>query len=209
MRAFSTVLRISALAAGALLLASLPAAAGPLTVVNVNAPAVNCVFATSCTITVTDSIGAIPITGITGPARLQSRSFSGQPGTPGAGKTGYMYRVDLTQAAAPGPSSCVSRLTLNFGPIAKLPYSPAGLADIFVITSGGLGTIGVSSAAQAGNFVYINFASPVCPGLSPAPGKTSFFIGLASAATPVSMPATANLVPGLTQVSVPSRVPSH
>jgi hypothetical protein len=30
---------------------------------------------------------------------------------------------------------------LNFGPALKLPYAPDKLADVFVITSGGLGSI--------------------------------------------------------------------
>ena len=49
---------------------------------------------------VTDSVGIIPMPNATGTARLQSRTFAGQPGAPGAGKTAYEYRVDLTQATA-------------------------------------------------------------------------------------------------------------
>jgi len=41
--------------------------AAPLTVVNVAAPAINCVFNTSCTITVTDSIGNFTLPGDSGP----------------------------------------------------------------------------------------------------------------------------------------------
>ena len=72
------------------------AAAAPLTVVTVAAPDINCVFETDCTIVVTDSVGNIALPGATGVARLQSRTFAGQPGAPAAGKTGYEYRMDLT-----------------------------------------------------------------------------------------------------------------
>jgi hypothetical protein len=61
------------------------AGAAPLSVVKVAAPDINCVFETDCTIVVTDSIGNIPLPNITGTARLQSRTFTGQAGAPGAG----------------------------------------------------------------------------------------------------------------------------
>ena len=48
--------------AGAVALATLSLAhAAPLTVVQVAAPAVNCVFNASCTITVSDTTGKIPL----------------------------------------------------------------------------------------------------------------------------------------------------
>src|SRR3712207_4996793 len=94
-----------------------------LTVVDVNAPAVNCVFSPDCRIVVSDSTGVIPLPFITppGPVGLQSRTFTAAPGTPAAGKTGYMYRVSLTEAA--GQAECLGGLVLNFGPVPKLPYA--------------------------------------------------------------------------------------
>jgi len=97
------ILRVAAGAVAALALGMLAARAQPLTVVEVNAPAVNCVFHPACTITVSDSVGFIPLPYLAAPntAFLQSRTFSGAPGTPAAGKAGYMYRISLTQAAGP------------------------------------------------------------------------------------------------------------
>ena len=69
---------------------SLPAAAQPLSVVNVGAPAVNCVFNPTCTIGVSDFVANIPVGGIGGTARLQSRMFTGSAGAPAAGFHGYM-----------------------------------------------------------------------------------------------------------------------
>ena len=49
--------------------------AAPLTVVEVGAPAINCVYNTTCQIVVNDTIGSIPVPGVSGTARLQSREF--------------------------------------------------------------------------------------------------------------------------------------
>src|SRR3954467_7197648 len=127
------------------------AGAGPLSVVTVTAPDINCVFETDCTIVVTDSIGNIPLPNITGIARLQSRTFAGQAGAPAAGKTGYEYRVDLTTAVTNAEFSCVTDLAGDFGPVTKLQYNNAGPADeVYVITHGGLGKIGLLFAEQNG-----------------------------------------------------------
>src|SRR5262249_61492812 len=96
-------------------------------------PAFNCVFPPACIITVSDTVGSIPLPYLATPntAFLQSRTFSGAPGTPAAGKAGYMYRISLTQAG--GSADCLGGLVLNFGPALKLPYAPDKLADVFVI----------------------------------------------------------------------------
>src|SRR5262245_62172169 len=144
-RAKMRTLRVVAGAAAALAVGVLAARARPLTVVEVNAPAVNCVFHPACTITVSDSVGFIPLPYLVAPntAFLQSRTFSGAPGTLAAGKAGYMYRISLTQAG--GSADCLGGLALNFGPALKLPYAPDKLADVFVMTSGGRGSVGVTS----------------------------------------------------------------
>ena len=90
------------------------AGAAPLTVVTVAAPDINCVFETDCTVVVTDSVGNIALPSATGIARLQSRTFAGQPGAPGAGKTGYEYRLDLTQATAIGDVACVNGIAFPY-----------------------------------------------------------------------------------------------
>src|SRR5262245_13333491 len=126
------ILRVVAGAAAALALGVAAARAQALTVVEVNAPAVNCVFHPACTITVSDTVAFILLPYLVAPktAFLQSRTFSGAPGTPAAGKAGYMYRISLTQAA--GSADCLGGLVLNFGPALKLPYAPDKLADVFV-----------------------------------------------------------------------------
>ncbi|HEU0081963.1 MAG TPA: hypothetical protein VFQ87_03750 [Bradyrhizobium sp.] len=193
-------------------LCSLPGAAvaAPLTVVNVAAPDINCVFETDCTIVVTDSIGNIPLPSVTGTARLQSRTFAGQSDAPAAGKTGYEYRVDMTQATAIGDVACVTGLNVDFGPVTKLQYNKVGpLDDVFVVTKGGLGTIGLASAEQDGNIVTFTFDQPVCAADSSGPGNTTFFFGLASVHPPKAIVATIEAPGVFPDLNVKARAPAH
>ena len=186
------------------------AGAAPLTVVKVAAPDINCVFETDCTIVVTDSVGNIPIPNATGTARLQSRTFTGQAGAPGAGKTGYEYRLDLTQATAVGDVACVTALDVNFGPVTKLQYNKVGPTDdVFVVTKGGLGTIGLASAVQNRNIITFTFSQPVCAADSSGPGHTTFFFGLASIHSPKPIVATVEAPGVFPDLDVKARAPDH
>jgi hypothetical protein len=113
--------RIGLHAAAALLSVPAAALATPLSVVEVSAPDINCVFHAGlpCVITVTDSIGDIPLPATaTGKAILQTRTFTGQFGSPGAGKTGYDYRVDLSQVVSTFETPpCVTDLEIDLGPV--------------------------------------------------------------------------------------------
>jgi hypothetical protein len=112
---------------------------------------------------------------------------------PGAGTTVYMYRVDLTGAAAATDQMCVSALTIDFGPIVPLPYSGPSKpnADVFVVTSGGLGSVGIQSASRSRPAITFQFSSSSfpAPGETHPPvctGQTSFFFGLASTKPPIA-----------------------
>ena len=204
---------VFASAVAAIALMSLPAQAQKLTVVEVGAPAVNCVFHPSCTITVTDSIGIIDLPYIekAGTAWLQSRTYTGAAGTPGAGKTGYEYRVSLTEAA--GSADCLGGLVLNFGPVAKLPYKGGGgpLADVFVITTGGLGTIGLSSAEKFVDVIVFEFSPQLCLEGPANIKNTTFFFGLAAAEAPAPKPIAAQIfaIGSPPMYEVEARVPKH
>lgn len=198
--------------AGSFFLAISGAAAGPLTFVNVGAPAINCVFSQpvggKCTVTVSDSVGTIAMPfGVTGVGRLQSRTYTGAAGTPGAGQTAYLYRVDLTGAVSDGEAPCVTDLEVDFGPVTKLPYTGGATKyDIFVITSGGIGSVGLFDAEQTGASVDLIFNQPVCAGPTPGSGKSSYFIGLASATAPHAVTAHVGW-PGLNPIPVDARAP--
>ena len=100
---------------------AIPCAAGAqlLKLVEVNAPKVNCVFQTDCNIPVTDTVSNIspPFLADAGTAWMQSRTFAGEAGAPGAGTTGYEYRLSMMEASAPG---CILGFNLNFGPHKEL-----------------------------------------------------------------------------------------
>ena len=167
----SQVVRWSAVAA--LMAAPCAAAdADTLKVVEVAAPAINCVFSPLCSILPTDSTAVLPLNFTSGTAFLQTRTFLGIAGTPGGGRTGYEYRVDLRSAA--GSVGCLLGLVVNFGPIVKLPYRPGHVGDVYVIAQGGLGTVGLKSAEQDGSVVTFEFARPICV------GQSTFSFGLAS-----------------------------
>lgn len=184
------------------------AVAQPLKVVEVSAPAINCVFNASCTITVSDTTGNILLPAVApGTAWLQSRTFSGQPGTPAAGLTGYEYRISLTQAS--GQADCIIGFTVNFGPHKPLPYKDATLADVFVVTGGGLGTIGLKSAARFGDVIEFTLKAPLCLN-GPADIKnTTFFIGLAAAAAPMAINAQIAAIGPTPIFAAGARVPTH
>ncbi len=198
-------------AAAALVLTSVAARAQPLTVVEVGAPAVNCVFNASCTITASDSVGYIALPYIAAPktAWLQSRTYTGAAGTPGAGLTGYEYRISLTEAA--GTAECLGGLVLNFGPVAKLPYKPGQQAEVFVVTTGGLGTISLKSAEKFGDVIVFELAKSLCLEGGPSIKNTTFFFGLAAKGTPALKPIAAQIFsagsPPLYEVE--ARVPEH
>ncbi|HML12227.1 MAG TPA: hypothetical protein VK456_02910 [Xanthobacteraceae bacterium] len=67
----------AALLAAAAALAAPAAQAANLTVVNVSAPAINCVFNASCKVVVTDSVGTLQYTDLGSGAFLQSRTYPG------------------------------------------------------------------------------------------------------------------------------------
>ena len=159
-----------------------PVSATPLSIVEVGFPAVNCLFQPSCVITVSDTTSDVNLGFDSGSGFFQSRIWNSAAGTPAAGKTGYLYRLDLRGAI--GSTECVLGATINFGPVAKLPYKGLTFSDVFVGTSGGLGTIKLKSAEQEGGVITFTFAKPVCAKAGAIAGQTTFFFGLASIKPP-------------------------
>ena len=164
----------------------------PLKVVNVNAPAVNCVFDTSCKVLVTDTTATIPLP-TAGTNFLQSRTFTGKPGAPANGLYAYEYRFDLRNALGITYIPCISSMTIDFGPVVStLDYDGDGEAgdQVYVVTSGGIGSIGLASAEKDNDKITFTFSSPVCAGGSPGTGQSTFFFGLVSTQPPGPVTAT-------------------
>ena len=90
--------------------------------------------------------------------RLHVRTVLGAAGSPAAGKTGYLYRLDLTKVIGALDVSCATALKLDVGPTAKFEYFKNGAnADLFVIDKGGAGTIGVSKAERIADCEFANW----------------------------------------------------
>ena len=184
--------------------------AASLKIVDVTAPDINCVFDPSCKLPVTDSIGDIVIPGVTGKATLQSRTFSGTAGAPGDGLTGYEYRVDLRQASIEGEAAgCVTDMTVDFGPVTQLQYNKAGADDdVYVVTKGGLGSIGLLFADFVDNKITFVFERPVCPTSESNKGESSYFFGLAAKGVPTATMVSVS-VSALLPQDVKGRSPIH
>jgi len=152
--------------------------AQPLHVVNVGAPAVNHVFSPTGVVTVTDKSAPI-----WGGGFLQSRYYRALPGSPAAGKYVYEYRVDLRNSVGITAIGAITSLRINFGPnVGSLDFNGDNRPDdVFVVTSGGLGNVGLASAVRAGAGIIFTFAGGgVAQGGSPGHGDSSYFFGVVS-----------------------------
>src|ERR1044071_6396651 len=184
------------------------AQAVPLSIVQVSAPPINCVFDASCTIVVNDTTAPINLSG-SGTGFFQSRTFRGLPGSQAAGLYGYEYRVDLRNAVGITNIGCVTSVTINFGPVVStLDFNGDGTRrdQVFVVTGGGLGSVGIASADQTGDQITFNFSSPVCAGGSPGAGQSSFFWGLVSMRPPGFVTASVTQTNG-PALNIQSRAP--
>jgi hypothetical protein len=179
-----------------------------LKIVEVNAPKVNCVFQTDCNLPVTDTSSNISLPLLAAPdtAFVQSRTFAGKAGAPGAGTTGYEYRLSMTEASGAG---CILGFNLNFGPHKQLPYANNALADVYIITTGGLGTIGLKSAERHGDMIEFTLAGPLCADGPPDVKKTTFFFGLAATAPPMHVGASVYGAGDPGFFGIDARVPTH
>jgi len=128
----------------------------------------------------------IPLPGINGTAVLHSRIIRAASGSRADGRTAYQYRIDLSNATTFVDASCVTNLSVKFGPVAKLPYAPGTvLRDVYEIVQGEPpNQIGIASAVQTGQVVTFTFAQPVCASGGGFPSNTTFAFGLASLDAP-------------------------
>ena len=132
-----------------------------------------------------EEVTDIPLPGINGKAVLQSRLIRAAPGSRAEGRFAYQYRVDLSNATTFVDISCVTNLSVKFGPIEKLPYAPNSLRDVYEIKQGvPANQVGFSSAVKTGDLVTFTFERPVCASDGSGPGATTFAFGLASRDSP-------------------------
>ena len=190
-----------------LFLTPFAAHAATLKIVNVGAPAINCVFNAACTVGVSDLKDNFPLSA-GGTGVFQSRTFKGVAGSPAAGLFAYEYRLDLRNAVGVTALSCVDWISVNFGPVVNtLDFNADKKADqVFVVTNGGLGTIGLASAVQTGSTIRFKFKAPVCAGSTPEKGDSSFFWGLVSKKPSTNITATIHEASGAAH-AVKARAP--
>ncbi len=122
---------------------------------------------------------------------------------------GYEYRIDLTQASVLDRTvSCVTDFTLDFGPLVQLQYNKVGpIDDVYVVTKGGLGSVGLLSADAMDNKITFVFSQPVCPANEGKKGQTTYFFGLAAKGLP--MPANGSVgVSGFDPFDTKARTPT-
>jgi hypothetical protein len=178
-----------------------------LKIVNVGAPAINCVFNASCTVGVRDTKDNVPLSA-GGTGIFQSRTFKGANGSPADGLFAYQYRLDLRNAVGVTALTCIDWVSIRFGPVVStLDYNADRRPDqVFVVNNGGLGSIGIASAVQTGSTIRFKFKTPVCAGSSAGKGDSSFFWGLVSQRPASNVTATIHETSGVTR-SVKARAP--
>ncbi|HEV8369729.1 MAG TPA: hypothetical protein VGQ39_17365 [Pyrinomonadaceae bacterium] len=180
------------LAVAVLSLSLTTARAEVLSTVDVSAPAINCLFDPTCRVEVNDSTETLSI-GAGGPNFLQSRTFRGKAGSPAAGLYIYEYRIDLRRAEGILHIPCIDSVSLDFDHIVRtLDLDGDGERgdEVFVVTRGGLGSIGLASAEKSGSTITFRFSDSVCAGGHPNAGESTFFFGLVSTHAPGQTTAT-------------------
>lgn len=196
------------------------AQSGPLSIVTVDAAALLCIYDKNCKAASTDNAIAFEMPDIIGhlpKPRLHVRTIQGAAGAPAAGKTGYLYRLDMTGVVGGSDVSCATTLKLDVGPTGKFEYFKNGPnADVFVVSSGAAGTIGLSKAERFGNGVNVTFRKPICVGTGPGGGESSFFFGLTSDHPPRDSSAQVLLTAGVLSkrtstatAKAPTRAPAY
>jgi hypothetical protein len=89
------------------------------------------------------------------------------------------------------------------GPVVKLNYPQGQLAHVFVITQGGIGSVGIKSAEQDGDVITFTFSNYLCA------GQSSFFFGLTAPNGPHNSRATLFGIGTPPFVQADARVPIH
>jgi hypothetical protein len=141
------------------------------------------------------SVGVQDTVGSFGAGSVQSRTYP--PTT--AGLHVAEYRVWVDAAAA---DTRVQSITVPLDGVQALAYRKGALDHVYVVTSGGIGSVGVDAVERRGRAVTLRFGDG-----GVGAGASSYFFGLCSSA-PVQ-PATATVVDGAGgRYEVPVRAPA-
>ncbi len=144
---------------------------------------VQCIFSPTCSVTVTDYVADFPVSGGAGTGRLQSRIFQSSDG-----RWVYEYRINMINTAGYTYLPYANQLAIQqWGTLQPYDFNSDGISTdhVFNITSGGVGTKGVTTATIVGVFNYFNLSNPVYAGSYVGGGESSYFFGMVSTQAPV------------------------
>jgi hypothetical protein len=144
---------------------------------------VNCIFSSTCSVTVTDHVATFPVSGGSGNGRLQSSVFQSEDGN-----WVYEYRIDLTQVAGLTYIPYADQLAIyEWGTLQQYDFNSDRVStdQVFNVTSGGLGTKAVSTAFLWGSWSHFDLSNPVAAGNYIGGGESSYFFGMVSTEAPV------------------------
>jgi len=156
---------------------SAPEPTTPMTVGDADSSKVARMYNPSGSVVVQDTAPPLPLVGLIGSGFVQCRRLPrGLPGTAAAGLFGYEYRISLVGPSEVGPAVGVSRLEFDIGAVTPLNYAGTGPADVYILTSGAIGTVRPSSVARTASGRLVLSFNPVV-----LTSQSSFFVGFASA----------------------------
>lgn len=157
--------------------------AQPLHLHNVT-PGIYCRFSPDCHVNPVEQSSSFTPTNMTATCVLESRSFPGNS-MDSKGDYGYEYRVILNRGGQrPGGTLTVKSLTLNFETPQTFAFGGHANNQVWVVNSGGPGSIAPGSAAVSGTNVVVRFSPPLV--LATKTGQTTgtYYFGMVSTNQP-------------------------
>ncbi len=145
-------------------------------VVEVDATAFAHLFWGADSVVVEDSIETFSLKGAASAATIQTRTYP--PGTTAAteGLQVYEYRVALS--GVPGDAAITS-MAVEAGELETVEYTPGTRGEVFVVTTGGVGSVSIDAVERAGTVLTFHFA-----GGGIESGASSLFFGMTAAKPP-------------------------
>ena len=205
---------------GAICIAAVNVHAVQLNIVGVNATNINYLFSSNGIVTVKDTVDQFTtnlpphmtkLANASLSGLLQSRTYKGQPGTKEAGLNAYEYRLVLKKLTG-AKSVSIDSMTLKFSPYSSFNYnniiSRRFSEQVWVITSGGVGSVGPSSAVASGsNVVTFIFNPPLKLSSASTQETSSYSFGMISSNSPPNAANAWATFTGSEQLSSGSSIP--
>ncbi len=155
-----------------------------LKLLNVNDPGIYCRFSPDCHVTPVVTSSSFTPTNLAATCVLESRSFAGS-GMDTAGVFGYEYRIVLNNAGAQGDNVLtVESLTLNFESPQYFAFGGHASNQVWVVATGGPGSLAPGSASLSGTNVVVKFDPPVILATKTNQNTGTYYFGMISTGQP-------------------------